>query len=133
MNDQLRKPPAATNPVEAALSELPFQFKHVKDSLDLPTAAKWLRHDARDDFIPDPIQFRDVEALAEEYVSARSRDIFHAYGHPPLKSTEPKGHFLLRPTLYIHPRQRIVYLSIPHYPLAEGWTSRPFECLCLQP
>lgn len=99
------------------LPEIRFSFSltHVRDELNLETAACWLRDDARDDFIPDPIQFRDIAADPKSYIDARKHDIFRPHGKPALRSLQPKSKLLLRPALYLHPQHRIVLLAILHY------------------
>jgi len=76
--------------------------------------------DTKDDFFPDPLNYRDLKLKQEEIVSSIKSELDRILGartvayspHHFLEGDTPKGHHVVRHTIALHPFDRIVYSYI---------------------
>jgi len=103
-----------------------MNFPLLKKSLDLSCAAKWLIEDAKDDFFPDALGFREIKHLETEYLSQREHRIFQLHSFPSRTEYVPKSNGMLREAVWLHPIHRLQYLAILHYliPRIDGHLSK---------
>jgi hypothetical protein len=87
----------------------------ISRSINLNTGISWLVEDSLDDFFPDVIHFRDIEARAEEYLNQRKHKMFQYDALPCIMDYVPKKNGMLREALWLHPSHRILYLSLLHH------------------
>lgn len=83
--------------------------------LDLDTAITWFLKDARDDFYPDVLGYRDYRAYLKDIkLKVKSIDSYETYF-----DKVPKKGGMLRDAIWIHPELRIIYTAILHYLLPK--------------
>jgi len=87
-------------------------YQLLKRSLDLDIAINWFPRDSKDDFYPDPINWKDISRSAEDYLEKREHRIFQADTLPHLMEYVPKKSGMLREAIWLHPSHRILYLAI---------------------
>ena len=90
--------------------------------------------DTKDDFFPDPINYKDLKMRRDKIIDIVSNDLKKTLGarniaysnHPYLEGDTPKGHHVVRHTICLHPIDRIVYSFIVTYlaPLIEPNVSK---------
>ena len=90
--------------------------------------------DTKDDFFPDPINYKDLKMKRDEIIDMVLNDLKRILGarnivysnHPYLEGDTPKGHHVVRHTICLHPIDRIVYSFIVTYlaPLIEPNVSK---------
>jgi hypothetical protein len=91
------------------------KYTLLKRSLNLNTAIKWLDHDSRDDFYPDPINFADIKSRPAEFLKRWEHRLFQLDAIPYRVEYVPKRNAMLREALWLHPIHRILYIAILHY------------------
>ena len=87
-------------------------YQLLKDGLPLGVGTSWLEQDAKDDFYPDPIGYRDIAAYQEDFLALREHEIFQIHNVPFWKPVVPKSRGMLREAVFLHPSHRVLYLSV---------------------
>lgn len=91
-----------------------MNYQNVKKALDFRIGVKWLNHDARDDFYPDPIRYEDLNIFVDEYIARREHQLLNFRQQPPEHFHVPKGGYLIREAISLKPQARILYLALLH-------------------
>ena len=87
---------------------------------DLELSFHRFLEDTKDDFFPDPLNYKDLKLKQEEIVSSIKSELDRILGartvayspHHFLEGDTPKGHHVVRHTIALHPFDRIVYSYI---------------------
>jgi len=95
------------------------KYQIVKNALDLAHAGKWLQRDSEDDFFPDALNFADIHAKLDEYISQREHRYLQIDTIAHLMDSVPKASGMLREAQWVHPTHRLLYLSILHHLLPK--------------
>jgi len=90
-------------------------YQLVKKTLRLDAAVRWLAEDSKDDFFPDPLNFADVVASSDNYLSRREHRILQLDVLPHVTEFVPKRNGMLREAVWLHPTHRILYLGGLHH------------------
>jgi len=87
---------------------------------DLELSFHRFLEDTKDDFFPDPLNYKDLKLKQAEIISSIKSELdrilgAHTVAYSPrhfLEGDTPKGHHVVRHTITLHPLDRIVYLYI---------------------
>lgn len=91
----------------------------LKRTLNTSVACGWLCEDAKDDFFPDALNFRDVLTFKADYLEQRQHRLLQVDVVPSTMEYVPKGNGMLREAIWLHPSHRILYLAILHHLLPK--------------
>ncbi|MCD9516607.1 RNA-directed DNA polymerase [Photobacterium carnosum] len=93
------------------------KIRSALELLDLNVGANWFFRDAKDDFYPDVLRYKDIKYSLDNTVEKLNINSIYGYEH--INDKVPKKGGLLRDSIWIHPDLRIVYTAILHYLLPK--------------
>ena len=91
-----------------------MNYPLLKRTLDLQVAVNWLVEDAKDDFFPDPLGFKEISTLSEEYLVQREHRFLQVDAVTTRMEYVPKANGMLREAIWLHPNHRLLYLAALH-------------------
>ncbi|MFA5191368.1 MAG: RNA-directed DNA polymerase, partial [Verrucomicrobiia bacterium] len=87
----------------------------LKRVLNLPVAVDWLMEDAKDDFFPDPLGFKEISVFKQSYLTQREHRFLQIESVTSRVEYVPKASGMLREAIWLHPNHRLVYLAVLHH------------------
>ncbi|MCD9523699.1 hypothetical protein GLP14_12820 [Photobacterium carnosum] len=93
------------------------KIRSALELLNLNVGANWFFRDAKDDFYPDVLRYKDIKYSLDNTVEKLNINSIYGYEH--INDKVPKKGGLLRDSIWIHPDLRIVYTAILHYLLPK--------------
>lgn len=91
-----------------------MNYPLLKRTLNLQVAVNWLVEDAKDDFFPDPLGFKEISTLSDEYLVQREHRFLQVDAVTSRMEYVPKANGMLREAIWLHPNHRLLYLAALH-------------------